>query len=100
MSQDFKANSAQGGGGEGSLASAGANASVAANAAGPNLEDPGLVLSLLEADQVVAAKRQTHFGRRKFSAGVRALLWGLRIYVILMFVIILVSVIQALRAAH
>ncbi|HYL67959.1 MAG TPA: hypothetical protein VEX69_02240 [Candidatus Limnocylindria bacterium] len=73
---------------------------VAANTAEPNLDDPRIVLSLLEADQVVAAKRQTHFGPRSFSFGVRVLLWGLRIYVVLMMVIVLVSVFRALQPPH
>jgi hypothetical protein len=74
--------------------------SDAVHAARPDLKDPRLVLSLLEADQVVAAKAQSRFGRRPFSAGISALLWGLRIYVVLMMVIVVVSVIQALQAAH
>ena len=65
-----------------------------------NLKDPRVVLSLLEADQVVAAKTQTHFGRRKLSLGARLTLWGLRIYVVLMMVIVVVSVIHALHAGH
>ena len=73
---------------------------IAANTAEPNLEDPRIVLSLLEADQVVAAKRQTHFGPRKFSFGVRVLLWSLRIYVVLMLVIVLISVFRALQPPH
>lgn len=73
---------------------------VATNPAEPNLDDPRIVLSLLEADQVVAAKRQTHFGPRSFSFGVRVLLWGLRIYVVLMMVIVLVSVFRALQPPH
>jgi hypothetical protein len=72
----------------------------AVRAARPNLKDPRLVLSLLEADQVVAAKAQSRFGRRKMSAGINGLLWGLRIYVVLMMVIVVISVIQALHAAH
>jgi hypothetical protein len=64
------------------------------------LQDPRAVLSLLEADQVVAAKRRTHFGRRNLSVGTRALLWCLRVYVVAMFVIVLISVLQAIRAAH
>jgi hypothetical protein len=100
VSQEGKAHSVEAGGGERSLASVGANATVVANAAEPNLDDPRLVMSLLEADQVVAAKAQTRFGRRKFSAGVRALLWGLRVYVILMLVIVLLSVFRALQAAR
>ena len=66
----------------------------------PDLKDPSVVLSLLEADQVVAAKRQTRFGRRKLSVGSRALLWGLRIYVLFMFVIVLISVLRALHATR
>ena len=64
------------------------------------LQDPRAVLSLLEADQVVAAKRCTHFGRKNLSLGTKALLWGLRIYVVAMFVIVLISVYQAIRAAR
>jgi hypothetical protein len=74
---------------------------VASNEAGPgakpNLKDPRVVLSLLEADQVVAAKRQSRFGPRNLSLGVRALLWGLRIYVIVMLVLVLVSVLRAIH---
>ena len=65
-----------------------------------SLQDPRAVLSLLEADQVVAAKRRTHFGRKNLSSGTKALLWGLRIYVVAMLVIVLVSVYQAVQAAH
>ncbi len=64
------------------------------------LQDPRAVLSLLEADQVVAAKRRTHFGRRNLSIGVRALLWCLRVYVVAMFVIVLISAVQAIRSAR
>jgi hypothetical protein len=71
-----------------------------AHHARPDLKDPRLVLSLLEADQVVAAKTQTRFGRRPLSAGIRALLWGLRIYVVMMMVIVVISVVQALNATH
>lgn len=66
----------------------------------PDLKDPHVVLSLLEADQVVAAKRQSHFGQRNLSIGMRALLWGLRIYVVLMFVMIAISVVRAIHALH
>lgn len=66
----------------------------------PDLRDPRLVLSLLEADQVVAAKTQTHFARRKLSLGVKVMLWALRGYVVLMMIIVVVSVIEALHGAH
>jgi hypothetical protein len=55
---------------------------------------------LLEADQVVAAKRRTHFGRKNLSLGTKALLWGLRVYVVAMLVIVLISVYQAIHAAR
>jgi hypothetical protein len=64
------------------------------------LQDLRAVLSLLEADQVVAAKRRTHFGRKTLSFGTKTLLWGLRIYVVAMLVIVLISVYQAIHAAR
>jgi hypothetical protein len=64
------------------------------------LQDPRAVLSLLEADQVVAAKRRTHFGKRNFSFGTRVLLWGLRVYVVAMLIIVLISVVRAVHAVH
>lgn len=73
---------------------------VAPIATRPNLKDPRVVLSLLEADQVVAAKRQTHFGRRQLSLGVRVMLWGLRVYVVLMMVIVAISVIHSFQTPH
>ena len=66
----------------------------------PDLRDPKVVLSLLEADQVVAAKQQTRFGRRQLSFRVRLMLWGLRVYVVVMFVIVAVSVFRALHGAR
>ena len=65
----------------------------------PDLNDPRVVLSFLEADQVVAAKQRTHFGRRHLSLGVRLILWSLRIYVVLMLVLVVVSAIRTLRLA-
>ena len=65
-----------------------------------SLQDPRAVLSLLEADQMVAAKRRTHFGRKNLSLGTKALLWGLRIYVVAMLIVVLISVYQAIHAAH
>lgn len=69
----------------------------AASYAQPDLKDPRVVLSLLEADQVVAAKQRTRFGRKPLSLPVRLLLWGLRVYVVVMLVIVAVSVFRALR---
>jgi hypothetical protein len=62
-----------------------------------DLKDPHAILSVLESDQLVAAKRRTHFGPRKLSLAVRALLWSLRVYVVIMMVLALISV---LRASH
>ena len=41
-----------------------------------SLQDPRAVLSLLEADQMVAAKRRTHFGRKNLSFGTKRLCSG------------------------
>ena len=73
---------------------------VAVDSGQPHLEDPRVVLSLLEADQVVAAKQQMRFGPQKLSRGVRVILWILRVYVVVMMVIVLISVLHAIQAAH
>ncbi|HXN99333.1 MAG TPA: hypothetical protein VN881_09695 [Candidatus Acidoferrales bacterium] len=73
---------------------------VVADDGQPHLEDPSVVLSLLEADQVVAAKQHMRFGRQRLSRGVRAMLWGLRVYVVVMLIIVLVSVLRAVHAVH
>ena len=70
---------------------------LAAPTAQPDLKDPRVVLSLLETDQVVAAKQRTRFGRRKLSLGVRILLWGLRVYVVVMLLLVAVSVVRAVH---
>jgi hypothetical protein len=75
-------------------------AGVEVNSEQLTLQDPRAVLSLLEADQVVAAKRRTHFGRQKLSVKTRVLLWCLRVYVVAMLLIVAISVLQAIRAAH
>jgi len=71
--------------------------SAVETASRPDLKDPQVVLSLLEADQVVAAKQRTRFGQRKLSTGVRVMLWGLRIYVVVMVVLVLISVLRAIH---
>ena len=74
--------------------------SIVAGAANPDLQDPQVVLSLLETDQVVAAKQQTRFGKRTLSLGMRVLLWAMRVYVLAMLVIVVVSVIRAIHPGH
>ncbi len=66
----------------------------------PDLKDPEIILSLLEADQVVAAKQETRFGRKQLSLKMRFMLWGLRIYLVIMLVIVAISVIRALHGGH
>lgn len=66
----------------------------------PNLKDPHFVLSLLEADQVVAAKQGSRFGRKKLSLKMRVTLWGLRVYLVIMLVIVAISVVRALHGGH
>lgn len=51
-----------------------------------------LVLATLEDDQLVAAKHR--LPRRRLGAGARCLLWGLRIYVLAMAVVILYVVLH------
>ena len=62
-----------------------------------SLKHPEEALSVLEADQLVAAKQRTRFGQRKLSRQEQILLWGLRIYVVVMLVIVLISVLRALH---
>jgi hypothetical protein len=61
------------------------------------LKDPRAVLAMLEADQVVAAKRRTRFGRQRLSFRTNVLLWCLRVYVVMMLVIVAISVVRALH---
>lgn len=59
-------------------------------------EHPDLVLTLLEDDQLVSAKQATTFGRMEITPGMNAVLWALRVYVVLMLVIVVVQVVRAL----
>lgn len=63
-----------------------------------SLEHPEAALSVLEADQLVAAKQRTRFGRRTLSPSVNITLWALRTYVIVMLLIVLMSVLQVLHS--
>ena len=55
------------------------------------------ILSVLEEDQLVKAKERIHWGRIRLSPGVRALLWGLRLYVILMLVTVVIHVVHTIQ---
>lgn len=55
------------------------------------------VLSVLEADQLVVAKERTHLGRARLSLGVRVLLWGLRLYVVAMLIMVAMQVLNTIH---
>jgi hypothetical protein len=65
-----------------------------------SLQHPDAALTVLEADQLVAAKQRTRFGRRRLSLSARALLWGLRLYVVIMLAIVFLSVLRALHGGR
>jgi hypothetical protein len=56
---------------------------------------PETVLSLLEADQLFAAKQRALLGRAKLAPGTRVLMWCLRGYVILMLIVVVVAIVNA-----
>jgi len=58
---------------------------------------PETVLSLLEEDQLFAAKQRFLIGRAKLSPGTRVLMWCLRGYVILMLIVVVVAVVNAVH---
>jgi hypothetical protein len=60
-------------------------------------DKPEAILSVLEEDQLVKAKERIHWGRIRLSPSVRVLLWGLRIYVILMLVTVVIHVLRTVQ---
>lgn len=75
-------------------------ASAAGPDAGPSAVQSESVLSVLEADQLVAAKQKTRFGLARLTAGARVLLWGLRVYVIVMLIMVALQVTHVFRGGH
>jgi hypothetical protein len=59
---------------------------------------PEQVLSLLEEDQLFLAKRR-RFGRAALTPGKVALLWGLRLYVVFMWIVVAVAFAQGLHGS-
>ncbi|MGA2615862.1 MAG: hypothetical protein ABSG38_20675 [Spirochaetia bacterium] len=53
------------------------------------------VLSLLEEDQLFAARQRAQLGRAKLTRGTRVLMWCLRGYVILMLIVVVVAIVNA-----
>ncbi|HVB11326.1 MAG TPA: hypothetical protein VNM16_13305 [Bacillota bacterium] len=60
-------------------------------------QDPSAVLALLEADQLVSSKA-VRLGQRTLSPALRATLWALRVYVVLMLAAVAVQVVRAVHA--
>jgi len=60
-------------------------------------DKPEAILSVLEEDQLVKAKERIHWGRIWLSPGVRVLLWGLRLYVVLMLVTVGIHVVHTFQ---
>lgn len=46
------------------------------------------VRDVLEPDQLVEAKEQMRLGRKRLGRGTRILMWGLRVYVLFMLVVV------------
>ena len=63
-------------------------------------DKPEAILSVLEEDQLVKTKERIHWGRIRLTPGVRVLLWGLRLYVIMMLVTVAIHVLRTVQSAH
>lgn len=61
---------------------------------------PDDVLSVLEPDQLFAAKQHARFGRAQLSTGTRILMWGLRAYVIAMFLMVAMQVVHTFHGGR
>ena len=55
--------------------------------------DPAVVFAVLEADQLVAAKR-TPLGLRRLTRLETALLWALRLYVLALLAVVVLQVVR------
>jgi len=55
------------------------------------------IVSSLEPDQLIAAKKRYHWPRRKLTRLETALLWALRIYLIFMLGVVLYQIWHAVR---
>ena len=56
------------------------------------------VLDVLEPDQLVGAKEE-HFPRARLGRGTRALMWGMRAYVIFMLVVVGYQIVTTIHPA-
>ncbi len=57
------------------------------------------VRDVLEPDQLVEAKEQMRLGRKKLGRGTRILMWGLRVYVLFMLIVVFDQVWTTLHPA-
>ena len=88
--------------GQNTTAAAPPRGEAAASGEGPDVDlgRPETVLSVLEADQLVAVKERAHLGRMPLSGGVRVILGGLRLYVVAMMIIVLFQVLNTVHGGH
>jgi len=59
-------------------------------------DEASSLLNALEVEQLTGAKNR-QFGRRRLGRGTRALMWALRLYVLLMLVVVADRVAQAIN---